>query len=100
MAREQKSIENERDRKQTAAQRYQTEWQNLRFSESEKKGELKDKEAWQQSIKEKRREIEALAAEMKVDRIFSSATAILDIVGILSGTGCEDLREHSTHSSP
>lgn len=74
MVRELKNIEHDQQRKQILAQKYQSEWQELRYAASLKEGELKDKAAWEQSIKDKRKEIEALTAEMKVRQIFSGCT--------------------------
>lgn len=94
MARDLKNLEGEHQRKQTLAQRYLSEWQDLRYAESQKQGQLKDKLAWEQSIKDKRKEIEVLTAEMKVSRMISECTTIPDVFHILVGTRCEDLREH------
>lgn len=68
MARDMKNLESELHRKQNLAQKYRSEWQDLRLMESHKQGELKDKAAWEQSIKDKRKEIDLLTAEMKVNR--------------------------------
>lgn len=97
MARDLKNLESEHQRKQTLAQRYQSEWQDLRYDESQKQGQLKDKKAWEQSIKDKRKEIEVLTAEMKVCRIISECTAVPDVFYTLVGTRCEDLREHGAN---
>lgn len=59
-------IENERTVKQAQAQKYQNEWQELRYELSERESKLKDKRIWEKSIVEKKAEIETLTAEMKV----------------------------------
>lgn len=97
MARDLKNLEGEHQRKQTLVQRYQNEWQELRYAQSEKQGQLKDKKAWEQSILDKRKEIEVLTAEMKVSWTISECTTIPEVFHILVGTRCEDLREHGAN---